>query len=45
MSAQANMAGLYPPDEQQTWREDIKWQPIPIHTKPVADDPVCLFII
>ncbi|XP_005990990.1 testicular acid phosphatase homolog isoform X2 [Latimeria chalumnae] len=38
MSAQANLAGLYPPQGQQLWNPDIKWQPIPIHTLPAHED-------
>ncbi|XP_070545318.1 prostatic acid phosphatase-like isoform X3 [Ptychodera flava] len=35
MSAECNLAGLYPPNGTQKWNPDIKmpWQPIPIHTK------------
>lgn len=34
MSAQANLAGLYPPKGDQIWHENIQWQPIPIRTVP-----------
>lgn len=37
MSAESNLAGLYPPCDEQEW--DIeKWMPIPIHTVPAKDD-------
>ncbi len=36
----ANMAGFYPPSGSQIWNADINWQPIPIHTLPVEQDPV-----
>ncbi|KAJ8680223.1 hypothetical protein QAD02_016010 [Eretmocerus hayati] len=37
MSAEANLAGLYPPTGDQTW--DLKnWMPIPVHTVPSEDD-------
>ena len=37
MSAEANLAGLYPPTGDQVW--DIKkWMPIPVHTIPKVDD-------
>lgn len=32
MSAQLCMAGLFPPQGNQIWNENIHWQPIPIHT-------------
>ncbi|XP_037048455.1 lysosomal acid phosphatase-like [Bradysia coprophila] len=34
MSAQANLAGLYPPTGRLIWNEDLNWQPIPIHSVP-----------
>lgn len=40
MSAEANLAGLYPPVSKQIWDKDINWQPIPIHTVPEAHDAV-----
>lgn len=32
MSAQAYIAGLYPPTEKEIWNEEINWHPIPVHT-------------
>ena len=40
MSAESNLAGLYPPTESDSWFKDIKWQPIPIHTIPEKEDAV-----
>lgn len=34
MSAQANMAGLFPPGDGEKWNDEIPWQPIPVHTVP-----------
>lgn len=39
MSAEANLAGLYPPMNNQIW-DRIKWMPIPIHTIPEDQDYV-----
>ncbi|XP_035900613.1 prostatic acid phosphatase [Anopheles stephensi] len=32
MSAEANLAGLYPPTGADVWDSAITWQPIPVHT-------------
>lgn len=40
MSAEANLAGLFPPQGAQIWDPDLPWQPIPIHTVPELKDPV-----
>ncbi|XP_012230813.1 prostatic acid phosphatase-like isoform X2 [Linepithema humile] len=39
MSAEANLAGLYPPVQNQIW-DSIKWMPIPVHTVPEKQDYV-----
>ncbi|XP_034032059.1 lysosomal acid phosphatase-like isoform X1 [Thalassophryne amazonica] len=43
MSAEANLAGLYPPSGQQVFKPDLKWQPIPVHTQPQSQDKFLLF--
>lgn len=40
MSVESNLAGLFPPNGHQIWNNNIKWQPIPIHTIPEALDAV-----
>lgn len=42
MSAEANLAGLFPPDGMQRFNPNISWQPIPVHTVPIAEDRVSL---
>lgn len=38
MSAQLIAAGLFPPSADEIWHEEIKWQPIPVHTVPVSQE-------
>ncbi|XP_021244581.1 prostatic acid phosphatase-like isoform X2 [Numida meleagris] len=38
MSAQATLAGLYPPTQGHIWNPRILWQPIPVHTVPLSHD-------
>lgn len=38
MSAQAMLAGLFYPSEEEKWNKDIPWQPIPVHTAPKKFD-------
>ncbi|XP_054846897.1 prostatic acid phosphatase-like [Eublepharis macularius] len=38
MSAQTNLAGLFPPSGKQIWHHRIPWQPIPVHTLPRKQD-------
>ena len=42
MSAEANLAGLFPPNEVQHFNPNISWQPIPVHTVPITEDRVRL---
>ncbi|XP_061571468.1 lysosomal acid phosphatase-like [Cololabis saira] len=43
MSAEANLAGLYPPSGQQVFTPDLKWQPIPVHTVPQSQERLLSF--
>lgn len=40
MSAESNLAGLYPPVGADQWDPAIAWQPIPVHTVPEELDEV-----
>ena len=42
MSAEANLAGLFPPDGMQRFNPNISWQTVPVHTVPIAEDRVRL---
>lgn len=43
MSAEANLAGLYPPAGRQVFTPDLKWQPIPVHTVPQSQERLLSF--
>uniref|UniRef100_A0A8C5G2L0 Lysosomal acid phosphatase n=1 Tax=Gouania willdenowi TaxID=441366 RepID=A0A8C5G2L0_GOUWI len=43
MSAEANLAGLYPPQGGQVFRPGLKWQPIPVHTVPLSEEKLLSF--
>nr|XP_002131109.1 prostatic acid phosphatase [Ciona intestinalis] len=44
MSAESNMAGLFPPEGKQKWNgTNTSWQPVPIHTVPKPQEEVLRF--
>ena len=44
MSAQCNLAGLYPPAGKQKWNGSLtSWQPIPVHTVGLDDEELLRF--
>lgn len=45
MSAESNLAGLYEPVGDDVWSEQIKWQPIPVHSMPEKSDAVRILYI
>lgn len=40
MSAQLVLAGLMPPNPEQTWNSELGWQPIPINYKSAIEEDV-----
>ncbi|XP_072277648.1 lysosomal acid phosphatase [Pyxicephalus adspersus] len=45
MSAEANLAGLYPPEGIQVFLPNLTWQPIPVHTVPDSEERLLKFPI
>ncbi|XP_077160250.1 prostatic acid phosphatase-like [Paroedura picta] len=45
MSAQTNLAGLFPPKGEQVWNHRINWQPIPVHTLSRKNDQLLSYPI
>ncbi|RXN13525.1 lysosomal acid phosphatase-like isoform X1 [Labeo rohita] len=43
MSAEANLAGMFPPTGSEMFHPDLKWQPIPVHTVPEDEDRLLAF--
>ncbi|XP_032394611.1 lysosomal acid phosphatase [Etheostoma spectabile] len=43
MSAEANLAGLYPPTGHQVFKENLMWQPIPVHTVSQSEERLLSF--
>ncbi|KAG9334524.1 hypothetical protein JZ751_007523, partial [Albula glossodonta] len=43
MSAEANLAGMYPPDGSQVFNPSLDWQPIPVHTVPQSEEQLLSF--
>uniref|UniRef100_UPI00358E9D86 lysosomal acid phosphatase isoform X2 n=1 Tax=Myxine glutinosa TaxID=7769 RepID=UPI00358E9D86 len=43
MSAEADLAGLFPLPADKEWHFGLPWQPIPVHTRPTRQDRVLRF--
>ncbi|CAD5217721.1 unnamed protein product [Bursaphelenchus okinawaensis] len=37
-SAQANLIGLFPPEDSELFNKQLRWRPIPVHTIPKNED-------
>jgi len=40
MSAETDLAGLFPPEGPQLWNDELLWQPVPVHTVSEESDYV-----
>lgn len=38
MSAQAGLAAMFPPANDEVWNKNLPWQPIPVHALPRTED-------
>lgn len=38
MSAELTAAGMFPPSGNETWNNQLNWQPIPIHTRNLSKE-------
>lgn len=43
MSAEVNLAGMFPPNGSEVFNPDLKWQPIPVHTVPADEEKLLSF--
>lgn len=44
MSAELVLAGLLPPNQEQTWNSHLDWQPIPVNYKSVTEEDVSVCV-
>ncbi|ELU04324.1 hypothetical protein CAPTEDRAFT_223899 [Capitella teleta] len=40
MSAEANLAAIFPPSGDEVWQPDLPWQPLPVHAVPKKYDNI-----
>ncbi|XP_005987003.1 lysosomal acid phosphatase [Latimeria chalumnae] len=45
MSAEANLAGMFPAEGVQVFKPNFTWQPIPVHTVPLSEERLLRFPI